>query len=270
MFRPAALLRALPAACAVATLAACADAPTAPTPPAAGPQREMSGFKPLPLPQGTAHMVDHLGRDVPGASVRFVLNYPSNTAVKVVRDNEPGDLDSRWSHVRAELPAGAGEWWAFAHEAPMPWSIHTHYKHFAVGQPAPKGFAFGDLTLRAKASVRVSMRTMQKAPALGATVRLVGGPVSWTTDQTLTDGREPLWEGVRVPGTPGAADGLLTFYVPASSGSGTYQVCEVAPPLGFLLPSPSCQSVTFDPQTVQNVDVLFLHESAAGAALATK
>ena len=254
-----ALLRALPAALAAAALAACSDTPAEPRAAAAAPSlAKGSGAPPTTMLTASVRVTDHLGQVVPGAGVVFrvdgVKDHP-------VMDGGSTDTDPRPGYVRRSIEHGSS-YQALLWTVPGPWLILGKETVQPYATPAFGTVNFTDLKAHARPTVRVSLRSMQdpKKAALGAAVR-VAARNPWAglvVDTTLTDGKDPAWNNAWQYVPP--ADGELTFYAPLDLKA-TYTVCEVAPPIGFLLANPNCQSFDFDTYTQQSTKVTFLHQT---------
>jgi hypothetical protein len=251
MSRTATLLRALPAACAVAFLAACADGPTAPgAAPAA--RTVLPVDPPTTITYASFRVVDHLGNLAPGVTVGFAVN---GAVGAPVTDNGAGDTDARPGHVR--FPVGSGSaYTAWVNTTPRMYSVPPGWANLYTGSKFGAEVGFADLKVYARPAVRVLLRNRSLQPTPGATLsvqQLLGYP---TGTLFLTDGQETTsWDGTVAP-----ADGEVKVYVDGNTSFKTsHQLCETVAPAGYALANPACRTVDLAPGQ-QHAQLTFYHK----------
>lgn len=218
---------ALPLACTiVATVAACSDAPLAPTPantgltpsaPALSDGVIVSGGgigRPTPVTV-TLSVSSQGGGSATGTTVKFTTNTgASNTVV----DNGAGDGDNRAGFYKVTMPK-AISYTATVVAMPDDFSPDSTSKTVSAFV-TPTLVSMGDLMLLMKPGIYVSL-WYKGALAPGQKIR-VTGPNGY--DVTMIDGTPSELTDL---GKPPVADGKFSFSVPST---GTYKVCALSSP----------------------------------------
>ncbi|MDF1504440.1 hypothetical protein [Roseisolibacter sp. H3M3-2] len=244
---------------ALALTAACSDAPLAPdAAPSARPSRAASPAA-TPTVVAPAGMIPgHIrllragspNAFVPGATVRFV----TDKAILQVRDNGEGDIGIASGPIMAFLPISTSY---KAEVVSVPVGYHVPaptplYGKVEWSDGAPM-VTFPDVELSPKKQVQINLLDMQKRRVPGATV-VVTLP-GFDFQFVITDGGagdvNPL--GWQLP-----ADGQVTAYMPVQTFA-SVKVCEQAPPAGFLMANPACQTIT-NQSSSKSLSVSFLHQ----------
>jgi len=215
------------AATIVATLAACSDAPMAPT--AAEPPDRPShnlvvvgGGTTMPRPTPitvTLRLTDQGGslpdQGVAGTTVKFTTNTGGELTVV---DNAAGDGDARVGFYKVTM-GQAVSYTATVVAMPDDFSPDQITKTVSAFV-TPTLVSMGELMLLRKPGIAVALY-YNNALTIGQTIKVTGpnGYAKTMTDGTATD--IDSW------GNQGAADGKFSFQVPST---GTYTVCTMSSP----------------------------------------
>jgi len=228
---PAALL----APIALATLAACSDAPSAPVAPPLRPAAASATLN-VPTPPhpnvDVTFWVSHNGGGatgfVGGTTVQFVTK---EGVAKTVVDDSADDADKTPGHYRVTMP-GSSLYTATVLSAPDAYVTAQFASKTSNAFITPTLASIGKLELEMKPAVQVSV-TMNGAPVHGQTVAVTGATVTFSA--TITDGAA----SDRAPsGAQDPADGKIYLRLPQI---GYYKICPKSAPAPFL--DAKCQFV---------------------------
>jgi hypothetical protein len=166
-----------------------------------------------------------------GAVVLFSTSH-GNTEVA---DNSDADLDKDDGEFEVTLP-GATSYKAQLTQTPDAFQPNTKVYTGTLG--ADGVVTFPVVVLAPRTALNVWFVDFYTRKKLGGATITISSPLTGYT-RTITDGTAS--EGPQ--GSKLApADGRVVW---SAQAWGPYTVCEIAPPSGFSLPSPNCQSFTF-------------------------
>jgi hypothetical protein len=186
---------------------------------------------------------------VPGATVRFV----TDKAAAEITDNGFGDVTPYPGVIMNYLPISTSY---KAEVVSVPVGYHMPATAVVYGkingpQNAPY-VEFKGVELSPKKQVLINLLDMQKQRVPGATVAVTIPGLDF--QYVITDGGA----GDLTPlGAQAPADGQIIAYMPVQVFA-SVKVCEQAPPPGFLMPEPSCRTVT-NLSSSKSLTVSFLH-----------
>jgi hypothetical protein len=194
---------------------------------------------------------------IPGATIRFI----TDQGVVDATDEGAGDLRVDVpAHVMANVPVHSTYYKAEVVAAPIGYMLPTAAVYGTAWTPskwkliAGPSVEFPAFKLAPKKQLQVHFLDRQtKKRVAGGTV-VVTAP-GWDLQYVITDGGA----GDLTPmGKQAPADGTVTVYAPAMEIA-TWKVCEQAPPTGYAMAEPACQTVSV-PASAMTFGVTFLHQ----------
>jgi hypothetical protein len=185
-----------------------------------------------------------------GTSVRFTTEKAVDSLTVV--DNDANDLNKYAGGYTTKLAGGAMFYRAQVLTVPVGYELPTET---FLGEIGTNGayVQFKDIVLKPKKVLQISFFNRQKMKVTGGSVVVTapGSGPQWVITDGGAGDLTPM--GMQAP-----ADGVVNVYMPSATIA-TWTICETAPPTGYMMAEPACQ-------TVQNnsgpkLSVGFMHET---------
>jgi hypothetical protein len=206
------------------------------------------------MSMGRANFFDVDGAAVPNVTARFSSDQGSFTVVDGTTDEIYPANDGA---MAVWQPTSSHFYKLEVLSAPVGYQLPSAptYGEFVPLDPGTGWIHYPQVNLVAKKQLRINFlnaRTKKRVPGATVVITVPGWDFKWT----ITDGGAG---DLTMLGAQAAADGQVTLYMPVATLP-SFQVCEQAPPTGFMLAAPVCQTVS-NVGSAKSLSASFLHQT---------